>query len=269
MGRRHKNNRATLASLLVLAWLVVVAGSLGGCASVPTDPAARAAYDAANDPFEPLNRATFEMNMVFDRFLWEPLAIAYTEGTPELVQVWMRNFLSWLREPTVLMNNLLQGDIQTAGKTTARFMINTLLGPAGLRDMAKQQGFTKQTGDFGQTLHVWGFPEGPYIVIPVLGPSNLRDGIGLGVDSIADPIRFAAISRSQVITWGRFGIEGIDERAQNLDAFDEIRKNSVDFYAQLRSIIRQRRAVQLHMPPPGVGATPASDDLYADPAAQK
>ena len=268
MGRRHKSNRAALASLLVLASMLGPALGLGGCASVPTDPDARAAYDAANDPIEPLNRATFEVNMVFDRFLWEPLAIGYSEAVPELIQIWMRNFLSWLREPTVLANNLLQGDLHTAGKTTARFMINTLLGPAGLRDMAKQQGFPHQTGDFGQTLHVWGFPEGPYIMIPILGPSNLRDGIGLGVDSIADPIRFAAISRSQVITWGRFGIEGIDERAQNLQAFDELQKNSVDFYAQLRSIVRQRRAVQLHMPPPGA-ATPASSDLYADPASKK
>src|SRR5438093_179430 len=88
-------------------------------------------------------------------------------------------------------------------------VLASMLGPAGLRDMAKQQGFPHQTGDFGQTLHVWGFPEGPYIMIPILGPSNLRDGIGLGVDSIADPIRFAAISRSRLVTWGCFGIEGI------------------------------------------------------------
>jgi phospholipid-binding lipoprotein MlaA len=104
-------------------------------------------------------------------------------------------------------------------------------------------------------------------MLPVLGPTNLRDGIGLGVDSISDPIRFAAISRSDVITWGRFGLEGIDERAQVIDQVDELKKNSVDFYAQVRSIVRQRRAVQLRTPLPS--AAPATDDLYADPAAKK
>jgi phospholipid-binding lipoprotein MlaA len=259
MARRHKIKRAALASLVVAA--------LAACASVPTDPAERAAYEAANDPLEPLNRATFAVNNVLDQVVFEPLATGYSEAVPELFQIWIRNFLAWLREPTILANNLLQGDIQAAGKTTARFMINTLLGPAGMRDMAKQQGYERQVGDFGQTLHVWGFPEGPYLMLPVLGPTNLRDGIGLGVDSISDPIRFAAISRSDVITWGRFGLEGIDERAQVIDQVDELKKNSVDFYAQVRSIVRQRRAVQLRTPLPS--AAPATDDLYADPAAKK
>lgn len=263
MRRRHKSNRPALASPLLAAALI-----LAGCASVPTDPAERAAYEAANDPLEPTNRVTFAVNNVIDQVAIEPLAYGYREVVPELFQIWIRNFLSWLREPTVLANNLLQGDIQRAGKTTARFMINTLVGPFGLRDMAKQAGYEHQNGDFGQTLHVWGFPEGPYLVLPVLGPTNLRDGIGLGVDSISDPIRFAAISRSNVITWGRFGLEGIDERAQNIEAFDELKKNSVDFYVQMRSIIRQRRAAQLHTPVSG-SAPPVVEDLYADPAAKK
>lgn len=262
MGRRHKSNRAAVASLLLALTL-----GAAGCASVPADPVERAAYEQANDPFEPTNRAIFAVNMTFDRFLWEPIAIGYREAMPELFQIWIRNFLGWLREPTVLMNNLLQGDIQTAGKTTARFMINTMLGPVGLRDMAKQQGYTKQAGDFGQTLHVWGFPEGPYLMLPILGPSNVRDAIGLGVDSIADPIRYAAISRSDVITWGRFGLEGIDERSQNIEAFDELQRSSIDFYAQLRTIIRQRRAAVLKTPLPGT--TLDTEDLYADPAAAK
>src|SRR5260221_14124879 len=99
MGRRNKSNRGALASLLVLASMLGPAFGLGGCPSVPTDPDARAAYDAANHPIEPLNRATFEVNMGVDRFLWEPLASGYQEAVPGLIQVRRRNFLSWLREP--------------------------------------------------------------------------------------------------------------------------------------------------------------------------
>ncbi|MBI3516827.1 MAG: VacJ family lipoprotein [Proteobacteria bacterium] len=261
MRRRHKTKSAALATLAAALLL------LGACATPPADPAARAAFEQTNDPLEPTNRVIFDVNMFADKWAIEPLAEGYREAAPEVLQIWIRNFLHWLREPTVFANNVLQGEMTRAGRTTARFAINTLLGPFGMRDMAKQQGFGPEVGDFGQTLHVWGFPEGPYLMLPLLGPSNVRDVIGLGVDSISDPIRFAAISRSTTITWGRFGLEGIDERAQNIEAFDEIRRSAVDFYAQLRSIVRQRRSAQLREPAPETRIN--TDDLYNDPAAKK
>jgi phospholipid-binding lipoprotein MlaA len=265
MRRRHKTKTAATAT--AAAGLLALALAMAGCASVPADPAGRAAYEAANDPFEPTNRVIFAGNMFVDKWAIEPIAEAYRDGTPELTQLWMRNFLRWLREPTVLANNVLQGEISRAGRTTARFMINTLVGPFGLRDMAKKAGYGPQVGDFGQTLHVWGFPEGPYLMLPLLGPSNVRDGIGLGADTFMDPLRYVEeVKESIFASWGRFVMEGIDERAQNIDAFDELKRNSVDFYAELRSIVRQRRNAQL-----GVQASPTSpvnDDLYSDPAAQ-
>ncbi len=261
MRRRHKTKSAALATLAAALAL------LGACATAPADPAGRAAFERTNDPLEPTNRVIFDVNMFADKWAIEPLAEGYREVTPEVMQIWIRNFLHWLREPTVFANNLLQGEVSRAGRTTARFAINTLLGPFGMRDMAKQIGYVQEVGDFGQTLHVWGFPEGPYLMLPLLGPSNVRDALGLGVDAISDPIRFAAISRSTTITWGRFGLEGIDERSQNIESLDEIKRSSVDFYAQLRSIVRQRRSAQLHEPP--LEARIDTDDLYNDPAAKK
>lgn len=264
MRRRHKTKAAALATLATAALLTL---TLAGCATPPADPQARADYERTNDPLEPTNRAIFAVNLVVDKWLFEPLAEGYRDVVPDPGQLAIRNFLHWLREPTVFGNNLLQGELTRAGHTAARFAINTLVGPIGLRDMARRAGYPGEIGDFGQTLHVWGFPEGPYLVLPILGPSNLRDAVGLGVDSIADPVRYAAISHSAKVTWGRFGLEGIDERSQNIEAFDDLKRNAVDFYAQLRSIVRQRRAAELREPAPASVGAPT--DLYADPDAKK
>ena len=256
-----------MAKILALATLATAAVGLGACATPPDDPADRAAFERTNDPLEPTNRVIFDVNMAVDKWALEPAAEAYRDSVPDLLQIWIRNFLGWLREPTTLANNLLQGEVSRAGRTTARFMINALLGPAGLRDMAKQQGYPHELGDFGQTLHVWGFAEGPYLVLPLLGPSNVRDAIGFGVDSFIDPFRYmSAVNKSGEATWVRFAVEGLDERAQNIESLDELKRGSVDFYAQLRSIVRQHRAAQLHEPPPE--ATFDTNDLYSDPAAK-
>jgi phospholipid-binding lipoprotein MlaA len=208
MRRRHKTKIAALATVAALTL------GLGACATAPADPAERAAFERTNDPFEPTNRVIFGVNMFLDKWAIEPAAEVYRDGVPDLLQIWVRNFLVWLHEPTVFANNLLQGDLRSAGRTSARFAINTLLGPAGLRDMAKQAGFQRQDGDFGQTLHVWGFPQGPYLVLPLLGPSNVRDVIGMGADTYIDPFHYlASINRSGVATWGRFAAQGLDERA--------------------------------------------------------
>jgi len=249
--------RATVAALALTL-------SLAACARLPGDPVERAAFERTNDPFEPTNRVIFDVNMFVDKWAVEPVAEIYRDGVPEPIRTAFHNLLQWAREPTVLANNVLQGDISTAGRTSARFMINTLLGPAGIRDMAKLQGYPRQIGDFGQTLHVWGFREGPYLMLPLLGPSNVRDALGKAADTFIDPFRyFEEISESSFASWGRFGAEGIDERSENIDSLDALKRSAVDFYAELRSIVRQRRAAQLHEP---AEAAPQSDDLYSDPA---
>jgi phospholipid-binding lipoprotein MlaA len=134
----------------------------------------------------------------------------------------------------------------------------------GFFDPATKQGYETQVGDFGQTMYRYGLKSGPYLVLPVLGPSNVRDAIGSGVDSFIDPFRYVAnANHANSATWGRAGTEGADQREQAIEPLDDLKRNSVDFYAQLRSIVRQRRAAQLGEPLPGVSTESA--DLYADP----
>jgi phospholipid-binding lipoprotein MlaA len=238
---------------------------LFGCASVPTDPAARAEFDANNDRFEPLNRKTFAFNLALDRALIKPLAQGYRKVLPEKGRDALRHFLDNLNEPLVLANNILQGQPKSAGTTACRFLINSTVGIGGLVDVASTKKLPKQVGDFGQTLWVWGFPNGPYLIIPVLGPSSPRDGIGLGVDSYFDPFRYAAreYDFGAPVVVGRLVIDGIDKRARNIEAVDEMQKESVDYYASLRSLFRQNREAELRGN--AKAAPPPMPDLYDDP----
>jgi phospholipid-binding lipoprotein MlaA len=236
---------------------------LGGCASVPTDPAARAEFNANHDPFEPLNRRIFAFNMVLDRALIKPLAKAYRKILPEKGRDALRHLLDNLNEPLVLANTILQGRPKDAGTTVCRFVVNSTAGIGGLVDVASAHKLPRQFGDFGQTLWAWGFPDGPYIVIPVFGPSSPRNGIGTGVDSYFDPFRFAAreYDFGAPVVVGRLVVDGVDKRARNIESLDEMQRESVDFYAALRSLYRQNRAAELT----GKAAIQPLPDLYDDP----
>jgi len=209
----------------------------GGCATAPRDPAARAEFEANHDPVEPLNRRIFGFNLFLDRILIKPV---------------------------VFINTLLQGRFKDAGTTGSRFIINSTIGIAGLEDVAAGHHLPRQIGDFGQTLWAWGFPGGPYLIVPVFGPTNPRDGIGLGVDTFAlDPWRYVAAADNNAITISRAVLDGIDQRADSIDTLDELQKEAVDYYASFRSYFRQHREAELRnngptgsLPPPG---------LYDDP----
>jgi phospholipid-binding lipoprotein MlaA len=237
--------------------------SLVACATVPEDPAARAAYDEINDPFEPTNRAIFEFNRAADTYVIKPVAQGYREVVPEPGRIGIRNFLDNMRQPVVFMNNVLQGEIDRAFVTLARFMVNTTAGLLGFLDAAGEQGYPRQQGDFGQTLYVWGVPDGPYLMLPLLGPSNPRDAIGFGIDSLADPWGYWASSTA--FDYSRTGVSGIDRREQVLEEVDNIERTSIDFYATVRSLWRQKRLEDLHH---GKPPSPGLDDLYKDPAKQ-
>src|SRR6185437_39412 len=204
--------------------------SLGACATPPTDPQARAAFEEANDPLEPTNRAIFEFNRTLDGLLIKNVATLYTTVVPEPVRTSLRHALENLNEPVVFVNNVLQAQMQRAGTTVARFTINSTAGLAGLFDVATDLGFPEQTGDFGQTLYSWGVSDGPYLVVPILGPTTPRDGIGQGIDGYIDP--FAHLARHEGWTdmsWARFAASGIDERAEAIPQLEEIEKSSIDF----------------------------------------
>ena len=248
---------AVCAVLLVLA----------GCATVPRDPAALGAFKATNDPLEPLNRKTFAFNQGVDRFLLKPIAKAYVWLIPHAGRDGIRNFINNLHEPIILVNNLLQAEFRRAGTTVGRFVLNSTIGVAGLMDFAGRHGLEKQSGDFGQTLYVWGVHEGPYLVLPVMGPSNPRDGFGIGADLFLNPFLWLVprFKYKTSLSVSEAAIGGIDERSRNLDTLDEIQREAVDFYASMRSLYRQNRAAELRHggPPP----TPKAEDLYDDPGA--
>jgi phospholipid-binding lipoprotein MlaA len=219
-----------------------------GCASRPdNDPAAAQAYDEAKDPFEPANRVFLDFNLALDRFLLKPIAYVYKETLPAEAQKSVTNFLNNMHAPVTFANDVLQGEPGRAGTIAARFAINTLIGFGGLFDVAHELGFQLHDEDFGQTLGVWGADEGPYLMLPLFGPSNPRDGIGMLVDIFLDP--FTYIFRAADIEWAgyaRLGLRGIDTRARHYDEFNELQRSSLDFYATLRSLYRQRRTDEIN-----------------------
>lgn len=223
----------------------VVVLSLCACATPPADPTARAEYERTNDPLEPLNRDILDFNFFADRTVIKPAAEAYETVVPEKGRDAVRHFLDNLNEPIVFANNMLQGEFKRAHDTFARFLMNSMFGLGGTLDLATAAGLEKQTGDFGQTLYSWGAPDGPYVVLPILGPSTVRDSIGLGVDIYADPFgQLARIYDESVASYGRYLVDGVDMRQRNR-ILDDLQKNAMDPYATLRSLFRQHRAQEL------------------------
>ncbi len=251
--------------VLVLAMFV-----LANCASAPeNDPEALAEYNKINDPIEPANRGTFEFNLFLDRALFRPVTALYRTIAPETVRGYIHNFLQNLRTPVILANDLLQGEPSRGGTTTMRFLINSTIGVVGFGDPATSMGFEQHDEDFGQTLAVWGAGEGPYLMIPIFGPSNPRDAVGKVVDFFLDPINWWASKEGlDSVLWGRTVMTGIDTRSRLWEVLDDLEKSSIDFYASIRSLYRQRRNDEItngtgldNKPPPGF----SGDFEIADP----
>jgi len=241
---------------------LMLAAVLIGCATPPTDPADLAIYEQNNDPLEPLNRKVFSLNLALDHAVFRPVAKAYVYIVPDDGRAAVHHMLDNFKEPTVFFDNVLQGEFKRAGITLGRFLINSTVGFAGIVDVATLSGFERQPADFGQTLYVWGIKSGPYLILPIFGPSNPRDAIGQGVDSYADPFTIWANDHGVTeLTTTRLIAGGVDDRAQVLDILDDLEKNSVDFYAQLRSLAQQNRAAELTH-----GTAPTTTpNLYNDP----
>ena len=242
-------NKVTKLFRLPAAAILATAVLLAGCATPPkNDPEALAAYKENNDPFEPLNRYIFELNFALDELVLKPLASWYNLLLPTPVERSVHNVLVNFDAPLVLVNDGLQGNGKRAGVTAKRFLINSTLGVGGLFDVAANRfGLKSHDTDFGITFGVWGIKEGPYLVLPVFGPSNPRDGVGLGVASLADPwfYVFKYAADDEFLAYWRAGIELVDIRARNLETLDQIRKGAIDYYATMRSLYRQHRNEQI------------------------
>ena len=193
-----------------------------------------------SDPIEPVNRAIFEFNSAVDYVLLRPAAKVYTGAVPQWGRQRVTNFLYNVSEPVTVVNSAFQGDAENAFTSVWRFIINSTFGLLGTFDAATEVGLKARKEDFGQTLAVWGAGEGPYIVLPILGPSSLRDTAGMGVDYAVNPTNWNSVADSDTRT-GLYVAKALDSRSSILDITDEIDRTSLDPYASYRSLYLQNR----------------------------
>ena len=204
--------------------------------------------EEVKDCFEGLNRATFAFNQGLDKAIIEPLAKGYRK-LPMPIRTGTSNVLSNLSNLVTIPNNVLQGDLRAAGLNTARLTVNTTIGIFGIFDVAQQMGLVKEyrKEDYGQTFGKWGVGEGCYIVLPILGPSTVRDSVGTVVSILGgDPwYNLTVKNDTQYFKDSDYyiskGSDGINFRSKNLEAFDNLEQNSMDFYASVRSLYLQDR----------------------------
>jgi len=198
--------------------------------------------DDSGDPIEPVNRGIFWFNDQLDIYALEPAGRAWHWVMPDQVETCVGNFFANLRFPVVTVNNILQGKVIDAGSDIGRFVVNSTVGIAGFFDPATDWGLVKHDEDFGQTLGVWGVPPGPYLVLPLWGPSNLRDGAGAVADSFATVYPW-------FIPWyystAAQAVNVVNARGQVLREVEEIKSASVDYYVAVRDGYTQRRKVMI------------------------
>ena len=185
--------------------------------------------DEIYDPFEPVNRAIFSFNNVADRIVLEPIAKGYKK-LPSPILGGINNFISNLRAPLVVVNQLLQGQGENAIQSSGRFILNSTVGVFGLFDVAEKMGLEEKEEDYGQTLATWGVGDGFYIVLPLFGPSNLRDTSGMVLTMMTDPINAYAVSEGEAwLVPMRTAVKAVDTRSQIIDEVNALRDNSVDY----------------------------------------
>lgn len=201
------------------------------------------------DPLETLNRFIFAINETLDIFIIRPVAGFYRFLVPEFLRDAIRNVLRNLEAPVIFANNVFQNNEPAVHNTLRRFLINTTLGLGGLIDVAEGMGYPYHSEDFGQSLGRNGVGPGPYIVLPIFGPSSLRDAVGRVVDSQLDPWPYvldaADVDRKTEILLARKVVAGVDKRSRNIEFVDDLKRDSVDFYARVRSLYLQHRRSQI------------------------
>lgn len=226
-----------------LAGAIICLGLVAGCATPPEDPVARAEFEEVNDPLEPTNREIFAMNMALDDNVIEPVARGYRKALPAEARDSLRNFFNNVESPVIFINDVLQGEGGRAAETAVRFVVNTTAGFFGFFDVAGDYGLDRHSEDFGQTLAVWGVDEGPYLMLPIFGPSNVRDTAGMVADSFMNPLTYVAANNGVGLP-ARMGanvLDGIDTRSRHIEQLEDIERTALDLYATIRSLYRQNR----------------------------
>lgn len=236
--------KAVRRARLVAALAIVLAVAATGCAT-PERP----------DPWEPMNRGIFAFNETVDKYALEPVATAWDFVLPELAQEGLRNFFDNLRMPNVFVNDLLQGKPTAAGYDIVRLLFNTVFGVGGFIDIATMVDIPRNDEDFGQTLGTWGVPQGPYLVVPILGPYTIRSGIGTIVDTTASAYGYynwfwmGAVGLNGMETFGASvgvrGLELLNLRAIYLEEIDASRRDAFDYYVFVRNAYLQNRRARV------------------------
>ncbi len=244
---------------------------LVGLIAACSRPDGHAGPGSVHDPYENVNRGIHSFNRGVDKVFFRPASKGYVTLVPEPVVTSFSHFSDNISEPSNLVNAILQGNIKRAGTSLARFLLNSTIGFAGLADPASDFGIPADHTDFGETLHVWGAPEGAFVELPLLGPSNERDAIGTLVDFASNPLDYAIGNKAKNIGTYAEIVQRMGDRGRYSDTVDSILYESADSYAQLRIIFLQNRRFELA----GSGAEEYSDpyentgalDPYEDPYA--
>ena len=247
-------------SLPAVLVATIILPLLAGCATSPPadDPDAVAEFRQTNDPLEPTNRVVYAVNDAIDTAVLRPIAVVYRDVVPAQLRTRARLVLENLSNPVVLANDMLQGKPRRAGDTLMRLTVNSTLGVAGLFDVATDWGWPQHDSDFGMTLASWGTEAGPYLFLPVFGPSSPRDAAGIGTDILMDPFTWVgAGSTVTALGLSRTFMTAVDARAGALDDLDRIKAQALDPYATIRSLFRQYRADRI--------ATALADDRATTP----
>ena len=236
------------------AQLLAFVFALLGLACAPAGAADGDQADA--DPIEGFNRGMFWFNDHVDTYVLVPVATVWDKVMPNRVQRSIGNFFDNLRFPIVTINNLLQAKFKSAGSDVGRFLVNTTVGVAGFFDPASDWGLEKHNEDFGQTLGYWGVPPGPYLVLPILGPSDVRDGAGLVPDGFMAVYPWFV---GFVYTISARAVDVVNTRSMYLKQVEEAKAASIDYYSAVRNAYIQRRKSLVN---DGVIPKEESEDLY-------
>lgn len=261
-------NRYTLASrtlcdfyraaalLMLVTCLVAATASLAPSVALAAENTEIATGIDNGDPFETFNRSMYRFNDRVDRAVLKPIAQRYVRYVPPKVRRGVKNFVSNLREPTTIVNDLLQGKVTQAAGDTMRFLINSTFGLLGIFDVASHLDLPRNDEDFGQTFAKWGLPSGPYLVLPFLGPSTVRDAVGLVPQYMYTDL--ASGVEEEGLMWTIFAARAVDTRADLLKA-DNLLAEQLDPYVFVRETYRQRRLSEIHD-----GEPPVAEDAYLD-----
>jgi phospholipid-binding lipoprotein MlaA len=230
--------RPAIRRLATFTTLSLLAFGLVGCATVP--PSER----NPRDPWQRMNRGIYKFNDTFDRAIAQPVARTYVRVLPQTIRTGVTNFFNNVTYPDVIVNALLQGQLEPFARDTGRFVVNTTVGLGGLFDPASHIGLTYEDRDFGQTFGKWGIPPGPFVVLPFLGPSDVRDGLGRVPDAYAEPWAYI---NNPYWDYGTLLVYEVDERAAILPLTDLARK-TYDPYAFERNAYLQHRDFMVQGP---------------------